>query len=273
MTEFFGHQYTIAFLGITMAGVSTGFGALFVFLKRDFKRSEIDFYLGFSAGVMLAASFLSLLLPGFDFGRELFAVESFLNDLYACAIVLFGLLLGHLCLLYIHDKVPHDHFFHEKSVLPTTTSKKLPSAILIVSAIALHNFPEGMAVGVGFGSGFESENIKQGLIIALAITIQNLPEGLIVALAFVANGHSKAKAVLYAFLAGMVEPVGAIFGLLLTQIALVFLPLSLGFAAGAMIFVVGHEIIPDSQKEGNARQATNGLMLGVAVLCALEFLI
>lgn len=130
-----------------------------------------------------------------------------------------------------------------------------------------------MAVGVGFGSGLESGNIEQGLVIALAITIQNLPEGLIVALAFVANGLSRSKAVWYAFLAGMVEPIGAAIGLLMTQIALVFLPLSLGFAAGAMIFIVGHEIIPDSQKAGNAKQATSGLMLGVAVLCALEFLI
>lgn len=109
-----------------MAGISTGLGALFIYLKKEFKRSEIDFYLGFSAGVMLAAAFISLLIPGFDFGRELFASQSLVNDFYATGIVLFGLLLGHLCLLIIHDKVPHDHFFHEKSV--HARSSNIPSA-------------------------------------------------------------------------------------------------------------------------------------------------
>lgn len=252
---------TIIILAVLIAGVSTGVGALPIFFKKEFSRRFIDASLGFSAGVMLAASFLSLIIPGIEI-----ASEQTSQSFYAVSLVISGLLLGHWALFFIHDKIPHDHIYKSEEYIE---KKNLPSAFLIVIAIALHNLPEGMAVGVGFGG----EDINQGLVVALAITIQNLPEGLVVALAFVAHGHSRFKAFLFAFLAGMIEPVGALIGFMITQVASFALPMSLGFAAGAMLFVVGHEIIPETHKEGHEREATHGLIIGIAVLCFIEFLI
>lgn len=251
-------EQTIIFIAVVIAGVSTGLGALPVFLKKEYSRKSIDTALGFSAGVMLAASFLSLIVPGHEAALELYK-----DPFLAAAVVMLGLLLGHLAIFFVHERIPHDHIYKFEDRIP---KKNLPSAVLIVTAIALHNLPEGMAVGVGFGG----EDLSQGVIIALAITVQNLPEGLVVALAFIAHGVSRSRAVFYAFLAGMVEPVGAVIGYSVTQIAAVMLPLSLGFAAGAMLFVVGHEIIPETHKEGHEKEATHGLIVGVLLLCLLD---
>lgn len=254
-------EQTIMILAILVAGVSTGVGALPILFKKTYSRRFIDTALGFSAGVMLAATFMSLIFPGLEYGKDLMD-----SALWGSLLVVGGLLLGHFSIFAIHNAIPHDHIYKNEEDI---AKKNLPSALLIVLAIALHNFPEGMAVGVGFGGS----DMTQGLIITLAITIQNLPEGLVVALALVAHGHSRVKALFIAFLAGMVEPVGAVIGYGLTQIAYYTLPLSLGFAAGAMLFVVGHEIIPETHKEGHEKEATNGLIVGVALLVVLDFVL
>lgn len=253
--------WSVAQLGTTaslLAGLATALGALpLLFIKRVSDKTR-DGMLGFGAGVMLAASCFSLILPGIDAAQALTG-----SKLQAALIVAAGLGAGALFLFLSHNLIPHEHFIKGSD---SVSSLKLKQIWLFVGAVTLHNFPEGLAVGVGFGGG----NIAEGAALALGIGLQNIPEGLVVALAMLTAGYTRTKAFGVALLSGLVEPVGGAFGAGLMTLAQPMLPWALAFAAGAMLFVVSHEIIPESHRNGNETRATGGVLIGFAIMMVLD---
>jgi len=233
------------------AGLATGAGALPVLFTRRVSDRLLDVMLGFAAGVMLAATSFSLIVPAIDLGGAWVAV--------------FGLLLGAIVLHLIDHFIPHFSPAFGAEGPPS----KLSRVWLFVLAITIHNFPEGLAVGVSFGSG----EIATGLIVATAIGIQNMPEGLAVALPLLREGYSRGKALWYGTLTGLVEPLGGLLGAAMVTISRPLLPWGLAFAAGAMLFVVADEMIPESHRKGYAREATFGLVAGFVVMMLLDVIL
>ena len=238
-----------------LAGVATGVGALPIFFKRNFSRRTLDIMLGFAAGVMLAASSFSLLVPALE--------DPVVNDWTdVLMVVALGFALGGI-FVHLADKyVPHAHFKKGEEGPRSTLAR----VWLLILAITIHNFPEGLAVGVSFGL----EDPLTGISVAVAIGLQNMPEGLAVAAPLVREGYPRGKAVLLALATGLVEPIGGILGVSIVTVAAFLLPYGLAFAAGAMIFVVGDEMIPESHSSGNARVATWGIMIGFVIMMTLD---
>ncbi len=223
---------TMGIMASGAAGMMTAAGALGVlFIRRLSARLE-DLMLSFAAGIMLAASFFSLLLPAIEYGEQ-----QFHSTYSAVLIAIFGLLCGALILHLLHKHLPHEHFFagHEGP-----QHAGLARIWLFVIAITIHNFPEGMAVGVGFAGG----NLENGISLATGIGLQNIPEGLAVAVSLLAAGYSRFKAVSVGALTGLAEPLGGLFGALAVSVASPLMPWTLAFAAGAMLFIISNEIIP-----------------------------
>jgi ZIP family zinc transporter len=233
-----------------VAGLATGAGALPVLFAKKVSNRLLDIMLGFSAGVMLAATSFSLIVPAIDLGGPW--------------IVVVGIVVGALALHLIDRFVPH---FHPALGLEGPPSK-LSRVWLFVLAIAIHNFPEGLAVGVSFGVG----NITTALIVAMAIGLQNMPEGLAVAIPLRREGYSRRKSLWYATLTGLIEPGGGLLGVALVSLFHPILPWALAFAAGAMLFVVSDEIIPESHRKGFEREATFGLIIGFVIMMLLDSL-
>ncbi|MBL8727797.1 MAG: ZIP family metal transporter [Planctomycetes bacterium] len=240
-----------AFVASLLAGgVGTGIGAVPVlFVRRIAPRAE-SALAGFSAGVMLAAAFVSLLLPALGM------VQRDDDGAFASWPVLLGVALGALAIDLLHRTSPHEHFQKGHEGL---TNRRMARVWLFAIALALHNVPEGLAVGVGVASG----DAQVSLPVTLGIAVQNVPEGLIVAVAFLAAGYSKTQALLVTLATGLVEPVGALVGYGFVQVVTSAMPSALAFAAGAMLYVVSHEIIPESHREGRSAVATFGVVLGV----------
>lgn len=231
-----------------VAGLATGAGAIPVLFTRRISDKFLDVMLGFSAGVMLAATSFSLIVPAIDLSGPVIAV--------------FGIIIGAVVLHLVDHFIPHFH--------PALGAEGPPSRLsrvwLFVLAITIHNFPEGLAVGVTFGSG----DVAAGLVIAMAIGLQNMPEGLAVALPLLREGYSRRKCLWYGTLTGLVEPVGGLLGVALVSIFHPILPWGLAFAAGAMLFVVSDEMIPESHRKGFEREATFGLILGFVIMTLLD---
>ena len=241
----------IIWFGLTaslVAGLATGAGAIPVLFTKRISDKFLDIMLGFSAGVMLAATSFSLIVPAIDLSGPVIAV--------------FGIIIGAVVLHLVDRFIPHFH--------PALGAEGPPSRLsrvwLFVLAITIHNFPEGLAVGVTFGSG----DIAAGLVIAMAIGLQNMPEGLAVALPLLREGYSRRKCLWYGTLTGLVEPVGGLLGVALVSIFHPILPWGLAFAAGAMLFVVSDEMIPESHRKGFEREATFGLILGFVIMTLLD---
>ncbi len=232
------------------AGLATGVGALPVLFTRRVSDRLLDIMLGFSAGVMLAATSFSLIVPAIDLGGPW--------------IALFGVVSGALVLHLVDRFIPHFHPLLGVEGPPS----KLPRVWLFVLAITIHNFPEGLAVGVSFGAG----DVASGLVIAMAIGLQNMPEGLAVALPLLREGYSRGKSLWYGTLTGLVEPVGGLLGVALVSIFQQILPWGLTFAAGAMLFVISDEMIPESHRKGFEREATFGLIAGFVIMMLLDCL-
>lgn len=249
-------RFNIVLVGLICSlgtGLLTGIGALPVFIKTNFSRKLLDCLLGFAAGVMLAATSFSLIVP---------AIESAGGGVKGATITLIGILLGGIFV----DRI--DHYFPDTNLYlgPGLNHDNLRKIWLFALAITVHNFPEGLAVGVGFGDG----NIGNGLRLAFAIGLQNMPEGLAVALPFIREGFPIFKAFWIALLAGMVEPVGGLIGVGLVSIAKPLLPLMLSFAAGAMLFVISHEIIPETHKDNSSKLTTHSLIIGFVIMMFLD---
>ena len=242
----------------------TALGAAGVFVKKEIDRSLLDAMLGFAAGVMIAASYWSLLAPAIEVSEAIGAIP------WVPPVI--GFLLGGITLYLIDRLLPHLHLnFPRESAEGLKTSWH--RSILLVLAITMHNFPEGLAVGVAFGAaaaGIEGASLAGAIVLALGIGIQNFPEGLAVSAPLRREGMPAFKSFWYGQLSGVVEPLGGVLGAALVVLMRQFLPYALAFAAGAMIFVVIEELIPESQQGKNTDIATAGAMLGFAVMMTLD---
>ncbi|MDX1710876.1 MAG: ZIP family metal transporter [Rhodovibrionaceae bacterium] len=249
-------------LGSLVAGLMTGVGALPAFFAHDWARRRQVILLGMAAGVMLAATAFSLILPGLESARE-----SLGSSLAAAAAVAVGILAGAWFVWALHERVPHEHFVKGREGAGGDPAR-LARLWLFIFAITLHNFPEGLSVGVGYAVGPEN-----GLSITLGIGLQNMPEGLAVAAALIAEGYDKARAFWVALFTGLVEPVGGLVGAATVSISSDLLPWGLAFSAGAMLFVISGEIIPETHRKGISDKATFALVVGFIVMMSLDVLL
>lgn len=240
------------------AGIGTSVGACGVFFIRRLSEALEDMLLSAAAGVMLAASFFSLLLPALDYGEAQYGTAD-----VAVLVVIGGLLLGALSLFLVHRLVPHEHFVIGREGPDVAAFSRI---WLFVIAITLHNFPEGMAVGVGFAGG----DVANGVSLAAGIFIQNVPEGLAVSVSLMSLGYARMTAFGVGSLTGLVEPVGGVFGSVAVSLAAPLMPLTLGFAAGAMLFIISDEIIPETHRSGLKEKATFSLLGGFALMMFLD---
>jgi ZIP family zinc transporter len=251
-----------ALLGGMMAAGATALGALPVLFSQRMSDRVQDSLFGFGAGVMLAASAFSLVVPGIAAAKDQGA-----GPWEAGLIVGGAILLGALMLLLMERWLPHEHFIKGVEGRQGNAS---PLAIkrtwMFVFAIALHNIPEGLAIGVAFAS----TDPLRAAALSTGISIQDVPEGLVVAIALASIGYRRVTAVVLAILSGLVEPIAAVLGASLLSYSAALLPWGLGLAAGAMLFVISHEIIPESHRKGHEVYATVGLMMGFVIMMLLD---
>lgn len=245
------------FLGSLVAGLMTAVGGLPVLFGRAPSVRLQNIMLGFAAGVMLSASFFSLIIPALEI-----AEVDHPDSTWPAVIVVLGILAGAGAMMLVNALVPHEHF----QTGPEGPTSRMRRIWLFIFAITIHNFPEGMAVGVGFGSG----DFANGMSLATGIGLQNLPEGLAVAVALVSEGYPRGRAFLVAAATGLVEPVGGLIGAAAITLAEPLLPWGLVFAAGAMLYVISHEIIPETHRRGQSTSATAGLIVGMVVMLFLD---
>jgi ZIP family zinc transporter len=238
-------------------GGATVIGALIGFAFKRISHKFSDIVLSFAAGVMLSAAILGLILPSVDFGGK-----------YGLLITVAGVFCGAACLNVIDKVVPHLHKFvggepegHQ--------SANLSKVLLFVTAIAIHNLPEGIAAGVGFGSG----DTTGALLIAGGIALQNIPEGMVIIGPMLAAGVSPRKTFVCALLTGVIEVVGALLGYFAVSVATVILPFALAFAGGTMLYVVSDEMIPETHHDGHQQGATYALLVGFCVMLCSDVLL
>lgn len=258
-----------AFLAGLFTWGCTIVGSAVVFFFKNISRKLLDIMMGFAAGVMIAASFWSLLAPSIEYAEISYGKLSWLP----AAI---GFLVGGFFLRLIDAVVPHLHLskdISEAESVPEHSRKKLSKTALLFLAITIHNFPEGLAVGVAFGAlaANPSPEVFVGAIgLALGIGLQNVPEGAALSIPIRTDGKSRLKAFYWGSMSAIVEPIGAVLGAVAVMAMTAILPYALSFAAGAMIFVVVEELIPDSQTNGNTDVATLGLMVGFVLMMVLD---
>ena len=238
-------------------GGATVIGALIGFIFKKASHTFSDIVLSFAAGVMLAAAVLGLILPSLDYGGE-----------WGLLITVVGVFVGAVCLNLVDKIVPHllklmgpdDESHHNAD---------LSKVLLFVSAIAIHNLPEGIAAGVGFGSG----DTTQALLIAGGIALQNIPEGMVIIAPMLAAGVKPSKTFICAMLTGVVEVVGTLIGYFAVSVATVILPFALAFAGGTMLYVISDEMIPETHAHGHQRGATYALLVGFCVMLVSDVLL
>ncbi len=251
-------QIRYAFYAGMVAAGATAFGALPALFMRRMSQKLHDVMLGFGAGVMLAACMFSLIVPALAL-----LTASGASAWRSSGSVALAILLGGAFMLLLERLVPHQHFIKDEDRM---RSKTLRRSWLFVFAIALHNIPEGLAIGASFAAGDNAA----ATALATGIAVQDIPEGLVVAMALLAVGYSRALAVAIAVLSGLTEPVMAIVGAAVLGESSLLLPWGLALAAGAMLFVISHEMIPESHRQGHELAATNGLMLGFVLMMLLD---
>ena len=239
-------------------GGATVIGACIGFIFKNISHKFSDIVLSFAAGVMLAAAVLGLILPAVEYGGK-----------WGLLITVVGIFVGALCLNLVDKLVPHLH----KMIGPeieTHHNANLSKVLLFVMAIAIHNLPEGLAAGVGFGSG----NTAQALTIAGGIALQNIPEGMVIIGPMLAAGVSKKRTFVCALATGLVEVVGTLIGYFAVSISTVVLPFALAFAGGTMLYVISDEMIPETHAhDGNQRGATYALLVGFCFMLAMDILL
>ena len=253
-----------ALLATCFTWAVTAAGASLVFFFKTINRRVLDSMLGFAAGIMIAASFWSLLAPAIEMAQE--------SSLPAWFPAVLGFLLGGLFLRIVDNLLPHLHLgFPDEQAEGIKTQWQ--RSVLLVLAITLHNVPEGLAVGVAFGAlgaNLPSATLAGAVVLAIGIGIQNFPEGTAVSVPLRREGLSRFKSFWYGQLSGVVEPIAGVLGAAAVLLMKPILPYALSFAAGAMIYVVIEELIPESQLESNSDVATTGAMLGFAVMMMLD---
>jgi ZIP family zinc transporter len=244
---------------LTAAGVggATVIGALIGFIFKKISHRFSDIVLSFAAGVMLAAAVLGLILPSLDYGGE-----------WGILITVAGIFAGALCLNVIDRLVPH---LHKLAGVDSETHENanLSKVLLFVLAIAIHNLPEGIAAGVGFGSG----NTNQALLIAGGIALQNIPEGMVIIGPMLAAGVSPSRTLVIALMTGVIEVIGTLIGYFAVSLASAILPFALAFAGGTMLYVISDEMIPETHAHGHQRGATYALLVGFCVMLISDVLL
>ena len=253
-----------ALMGTFFTWGLTALGAGLVFFTKEVSRKLLNGMLGFASGVMIAASFFSLLAPAIEMSHDLPV------PIWFPAVL--GFLFGGAFLFAVDKLLPHLHMGFDISEAegPKTSWQR---SVLLITAITLHNIPEGLAVGVAFGAaanGIEGAGVASAVALAIGIGIQNFPEGLAVSAPLRREGWKVGKSFFYGQFSGMVEPVAGLLGAAATLLMRPLLPYALAFAAGAMIYVVAEELIPESKCEGHSDVPTIGVMLGFAVMMLLD---
>ena len=238
-------------------GGATVIGAVIGFLFRKLSHTFSDIVLSFAAGVMLSAAVIGLILPSLDYGGK-----------YGLLITIVGIFAGAVCLNLIDRLVPH---LHKLAGVDNEhhTSSHLSKVLLFVSAIAIHNLPEGIAAGVGFGAG----DTAQALIIAGGIALQNIPEGMVIIGPMLAAGVKPGRTFLLAMLTGVVEVIGTLIGYFAVSLASAILPFALAFAGGTMLYVISDEMIPETHAHGHERGATYALLVGFCLMLVTDVLL
>lgn len=238
-------------------GGATVIGSLIGFIFKNISHKFSDIILSFAAGVMLAAAVLGLIVPSLEYGGK-----------YGILITVAGIFAGAVCLNLIDKLVPHLHKI--VGVEPESHhNANLSKVLLFVLAIAIHNLPEGIAAGVGFGSG----DTTQALIIAGGIALQNIPEGMVIIAPMLAAGISPRKTFILAMITGLVEVVGTLIGYFAVSISTAILPFALAFAGGTMLYVISDEMIPETHAHGSERGATYALLIGFCVMLVTDVLL
>jgi len=240
------------------AGAMTAVGAIPVLFGRTVSPRAQDIMLGFAAGVMLAASFFSLIVPAIEASERMHG-----GTLVPALIAATGVILGVGAIAIANEIIPHRHFVQGPEGPHVKVGRKV---WLFVAAITIHNFPEGGAVGVGYAG----DDPTGATALAIGIGLQNAPEGLAVAVALLAEGYSRGQAFLVASLTALVEPIGGFVGVAAVTLSQPLLPWALTFAAGAMLYVISHEIIPETHTRGFQREATAGLTVGLILMMFLD---
>lgn len=238
-------------------GGATVIGSLMGFVFKNISHKFSDIVLSFAAGVMLAAAVLGLVLPSLEYGGE-----------YGLVITIAGIFAGALCLNLIDKLVPHLHKLVGADI-ESHNNANLSKVLLFVTAIAIHNLPEGIAAGVGFGSG----DTSQALIIAGGIALQNIPEGMVIIGPMLAAGVTPKKTFICAMVTGLVEVVGTLVGYFAVSIASAILPFALAFAGGTMLYVISDEMIPETHAHGSERGATYSLLVGFCIMLITDVLL
>ncbi len=260
-------DYIYIFIAGLFTWGMTLLGAGIVFLFKDIKQIFLDGMLGFAAGVMIAASFTSLILPAIDYGNQIY------SENITMMLVGGGIILGSLFIMLLDRVLPHLHPFSNEVEGPNTSLKR---SILLIMSITLHNIPEGLAVGVAFGAYGATQDpllLTAAIGLMLGIGIQNFPEGAAVSFPLYREGFSKKKSFFYGQLSAIVEPIMIIIGYFLVEYINKILPFALAFAAGAMFFVVIEELIPESQSNKNFHTMTIMTMIGLVVMLSLDVLL
>ncbi len=248
---------TMVLLTALGVGGATLIGSVIGFIFKKISHKFSDIVLSFAAGVMLAAAVLGLILPSIEYGGK-----------FGILITVAGIFAGALCLNLIDKLVPHLH----KLVGPDTEehhNANLSKVLLFVTAIAIHNLPEGIAAGVGFGSG----DTAQALLIAGGIALQNIPEGMVIIGPMLAAGVSPKKTFISALITGLVEVIGTLIGYFAVSVSVAILPFALSFAGGTMLYVVSDEMIPETHSHGSQRGATYALLVGFCVMLISDVLL
>ena len=238
-------------------GGATVFGSLMGFAFKKISHKFSDVVLSFAAGVMLAAAILGLVLPSLEYGGK-----------WGILITVAGIFIGAICLNLADKLVPHLHKLAGVDI-EAHHETKVGKVMLFVMAIAIHNLPEGIAAGVGFGSG----NTADAFLIAGGIALQNIPEGMVIISPMLAAGVSPKKTFLIASLTGLVEVVGTFIGYFAVSVASVILPFALAFAGGTMLYVISDEMIPETHAHGNERLATYALLFGFSLMMVVDVLL
>lgn len=238
-------------------GGATVIGALIGFVFKKISHKFSDIVLSFAAGVMLAAAVLGLVLPSLEYGGK-----------YGLLITVAGIFAGAVCLNLIDKLVPHLHKLAGTDT-EAHSNTNLSRVLLFVTAIAIHNLPEGIAAGVGFGAG----DTAQALVIAGGIALQNIPEGMVIIGPMLAAGVKPSRTLLLAMLTGVVEIVGTLIGYFAVSVASAILPFALAFAGGTMLYVISDEMIPETHSHGSERGATYALLVGFCVMLVTDVLL
>lgn len=247
----------LVFLTALGVGGATIVGAALGFVFKRISHSFSDMVLGFAAGVMLAAAVIGLILPSMEKG-----------GVWAVPVTIAGIFLGAVCLNFLDKLVPHLHTLVgvERESHPDSTAQ-IDKILLFVTAIAIHNLPEGIAAGVGFGIG----NTAEALTIAGGIALQNIPEGMVIIAPMLAAGIDHKRTFYAAAATGVVEIIGTLIGYMAVSVSSAILPFALAFAGGTMLYVISDEMIPETHAHGNERGATYALLIGFCLMLAVDY--